>query len=185
MHARLTPIVPLPSVPLPQFFVVVGILTANLVNYGTGKMSTDGWRISLVGSLYPLLVSAIGQQLLSAGAWLAQGTLCLLICPPWALPATRSRPAQGVIGGPALLVACASPFLPDSPDSLIARQRPGDARKVLQASRQRVHWTQAAAAAAPASFCSTTQPPVTLPCARLPRVRSACAARRTWRRSGR
>lgn len=30
-----------------QLAVVIGILTANLTNYGTGKMATDGWRISL------------------------------------------------------------------------------------------------------------------------------------------
>ncbi|KAL4433961.1 hypothetical protein ABPG75_000402 [Micractinium tetrahymenae] len=72
-----------------QFAVVIGILVAQLVNYGTGKVHGQaGWRISL-----------------------------------------------GVFGGPALLAVLCSPFLLDSPDSLVSRGKLEDARRALQRIR--------------------------------------------------
>eukprot|EP00887_Chlorella_sp_A99_P000017 scaffold16.g17.t1 len=68
-----------------QTAVVLGILAANLVNYGTGSLE-NGWRISL-----------------------------------------------SVFAAAAVLVLVAAPFLPDSPDSLIARGKEEEAHRSMQA----------------------------------------------------
>ncbi|KAI7844792.1 hypothetical protein COHA_001672 [Chlorella ohadii] len=72
-----------------QFAVVIGILFAQLTNYGTAKINGQAsWRIPL-----------------------------------------------GVYGGPVLLVLLAAPFLPDSPDSYIARRKLTNARRTLERLR--------------------------------------------------
>eukprot|EP00887_Chlorella_sp_A99_P003220 scaffold9.g3220.t1 len=70
-----------------QTAVVLGILAANLVNYGTGSLD-NGWRISL-----------------------------------------------SVFAAAVILVLVAAPFLPDSPDSLIARGKEEEAYRSMQRIR--------------------------------------------------
>ncbi|XP_077243309.1 sugar transport protein MST3-like [Tasmannia lanceolata] len=68
-----------------QLMITIGILAANLVNYGTSKIKGGwGWRVSLAGAAVPALIITIGSL-----------------------------------------------FLPDTPNSLIDRGKPEDARKML------------------------------------------------------
>lgn len=71
-----------------QFAVVIGVLTAQLINYGTGKMADNGWRISLAA-----------------------------------------------FGLPSLLVLMWSPFLPDTPGSLLSRGKQKEAKRTLERLR--------------------------------------------------
>ncbi|RZC80525.1 hypothetical protein C5167_043100 [Papaver somniferum] len=72
-----------------QLMITIGILCANLVNYGTDKIeSGQGWRVSL-----------------------------------------------GLAGVPALIITVGALFLPDTPNSIIGRNKPEEARKHLQRIR--------------------------------------------------
>ncbi|KAI3869356.1 hypothetical protein MKX03_014534 [Papaver bracteatum] len=72
-----------------QLMITIGILCANLVNYGTDKIeSGQGWRVSL-----------------------------------------------GLAGVPALIITVGALFLPDTPNSIIGRNKPEVARKHLQRIR--------------------------------------------------
>lgn len=44
-----------------QFLITVGILCANLINYGTSRLHPNGWRVSLGGAAVPALFLLIGS----------------------------------------------------------------------------------------------------------------------------
>ncbi|XP_077254043.1 sugar transport protein MST3-like [Tasmannia lanceolata] len=72
-----------------QLMITIGILVANLVNYGTNKIKGGwGWRVSLAGAAVPGLIISVGSL-----------------------------------------------FLPDTPNSLIDRGKPEEARKMLMRIR--------------------------------------------------
>ncbi|KAJ8766324.1 hypothetical protein K2173_022383 [Erythroxylum novogranatense] len=48
-----------------QLFVTIGILIANLVNYGTAKMHPNGWRVSLGLASVPAAVLLVGSVIIS------------------------------------------------------------------------------------------------------------------------
>lgn len=48
-----------------QLFVTIGILFANLVNYGTSKMHPHGWRVSLALAGAPAFVLFIGSLIIT------------------------------------------------------------------------------------------------------------------------
>ncbi|KAK4380515.1 hypothetical protein RND71_002377 [Anisodus tanguticus] len=43
-----------------QMAVTIGILIANLVNYGTSHMNKNGWRVSLVLAVVPAIIMTVG-----------------------------------------------------------------------------------------------------------------------------
>ncbi|XP_009615105.1 sugar transport protein 10 [Nicotiana tabacum] len=47
-----------------QMAVTLGILVANLVNYGTAKMAKNGWRVSLVLAAVPAIIMTVGAVFL-------------------------------------------------------------------------------------------------------------------------
>ena len=47
-----------------QLLVTVGILCANLVNYGTTRLHPFGWRVSLAGAAVPALILLLGSLLI-------------------------------------------------------------------------------------------------------------------------
>lgn len=129
-----------------------GVLTAQLINYGTGKMADNGWRISLAA-----------------------------------------------FGLPSLLVLMWSPFLPDTPGSLLSRGKQKEAKRTLEVGNSTGHrvlqgaaWRRLAAARAmhmrPIAATSC-RPPSHLTCHACPAVppppRSGCGAPRMWSWSGR
>lgn len=48
-----------------QLFITIGILAANLINYGTQKLEKYGWRISLALAAVPALIITIGSLFLA------------------------------------------------------------------------------------------------------------------------
>lgn len=48
-----------------QLFVTIGILVANLVNYGTSNMHPNGWRVSLGLAAIPAFVLLIGSLIIT------------------------------------------------------------------------------------------------------------------------
>lgn len=71
-----------------QMAITIGILAASLVNYGTAKMRSNGWRVSLVLAAVPALIMTVGSF-----------------------------------------------FLPDTPNSMIERGLPDQARELLKKIR--------------------------------------------------
>lgn len=47
-----------------QLLITIGILIANLINYGTSRLSGYGWRISLGGAAVPALILGFGSLLI-------------------------------------------------------------------------------------------------------------------------
>ncbi|KAB1210641.1 Sugar transport protein 8 [Morella rubra] len=47
-----------------QLLITVGILCANLVNYGTSRMHPYGWRVSLGGAAVPAIILLLGSLLI-------------------------------------------------------------------------------------------------------------------------
>jgi len=47
-----------------QFLVTVGILCANVINYGTSRMHPYGWRVSLGGAAVPAIILLIGSLII-------------------------------------------------------------------------------------------------------------------------
>lgn len=47
-----------------QFLITVGILCANLINYGTSRMHPYGWRVSLGGAAVPAIILLIGSLMI-------------------------------------------------------------------------------------------------------------------------
>ncbi|XP_062171223.1 sugar transport protein 8-like [Alnus glutinosa] len=47
-----------------QFLVTVGILCANVINYGTSRMHPRGWRVSLGGAAVPAIILLIGSLII-------------------------------------------------------------------------------------------------------------------------
>lgn len=48
-----------------QLFITIGILAANLINYGTQKIANYGWRVSLALAAVPALIITIGSIFLA------------------------------------------------------------------------------------------------------------------------
>lgn len=48
-----------------QLFITIGILAANLINYGTQKLEKYGWRVSLALAAVPALIITIGSLFLA------------------------------------------------------------------------------------------------------------------------
>ena len=47
-----------------QFLITVGILCANLINYGTSRLHPNGWRVSLGGAAVPAIILLVGSLII-------------------------------------------------------------------------------------------------------------------------
>lgn len=47
-----------------QMLITVGILVANLINYGTSRLHPFGWRVSLGGAMVPAVILLVGSWII-------------------------------------------------------------------------------------------------------------------------